>query len=88
MVAMATPTIVPIEFVRPGRIVVEPRKAAVRAGSRYSGPMLDWATPEEREEMSTPATATSTPDATIAPTTYLRRGIPVSSAARGFAPTA
>ena len=84
---MTTPTTVPQTLTRPGRIVVEPRKAPTSAGSRNSSPTL--ACPILSLEASrTPATLVRNPEAVKASTVKRRTGIPFSAAAFGLAPMA
>ena len=85
MARMATPTSVPQTFTRPGRMVVEPRNAPTRAGSKNSSPTLAWPICS-RLASNTPAKPDSRPEATKAPMTWRRTEMPLSCAAFGLAP--
>ncbi len=68
-------------------MVVDPRKAPTSAGSRNSSP-TDACPMRSFAASSTPASAVSAPEATKAPITNFRVGMPFNSAARWLAPMA
>ncbi len=82
-----TPTMVPQTLTRPGLIVVDPRKAPTRAGSRYSRPTLAWPM-RSLDASRMPVSAVSVPEATKAPMVKRWTGMPFSDAALALAPMA